>query len=152
MHTHAFAGILGLRWISGNTRKDKINNEVIYLNVRVIHIEKKDERERLLRWLDHMRYRLMHASVRKKNLIQVERVQRDKGRPKLAWVGVVKMIYQLWKQQIIYLFIYHPWKKNYFRSICMLWKFHDANGPSNFCVSWAEVPKSIFYVLFFIGL
>ncbi len=76
-----------LSWISGNTRKDGIQNEGIRLKIRMVPINEK-MRESRLRWFDHMQIREINAPVRKSELIQKKK--RGRGRPKITIVEVVK--------------------------------------------------------------
>jgi len=62
-----------LRWMSGNTRKDRIWNEEICLKIGVAPIDEK-LREIRLRWFIHVR--VTNARVRKSKLIQVEKTKR----------------------------------------------------------------------------
>ena len=78
-----------LRWMSGKTRKDKIRNEFIRGSLGVAPIGDK-MRESRLRWFGHVQRRPMTAPVRRSETIQVEGARRNKGRPKLTWVEVVK--------------------------------------------------------------
>ena len=59
-----------LRWINGNTQKDKIWNEKICLKIGVLLIDEM-MREGCLRWFGQ-RW-VINALVRKSELIQVER-------------------------------------------------------------------------------
>lgn len=60
-----------LKWISENTRKDKIQNEEIRKKIRVPPINEK-MRENHLRWFGHVQRRATNAAVKKSELIQVE--------------------------------------------------------------------------------
>ena len=60
-----------LKWISENTRKDKIQNEEIRIKIRVAPINEK-MRENHLRWFGHVQRRATNAPVKKSELIQVE--------------------------------------------------------------------------------
>jgi hypothetical protein len=51
-----------LRWISGNTRKDRIRNEEIRLKVGVAPID--EEMRKSLRWFGHVQRRAINALVR----------------------------------------------------------------------------------------
>ena len=66
-----------LKLISGNIRKDKIQNEEFRLKIGMAPIEKK-MRESCLRWFGQMQRRTINALVRKSDLIQQgnERSQR----------------------------------------------------------------------------
>ena len=65
-----------LRWISGNTRKDKIRNEEIHLKIQVTFIGEK-MRESHLRWFGHVQ--AINALMRKSELIQVEGTKKGEG-------------------------------------------------------------------------
>ena len=78
-----------LRWINGNTRKDRIRNEEIYLKIGVAPIDEKMI-ESNLKWLGHVQRISINASVRKSELIQVERIKKGRGRPKITLVEVIK--------------------------------------------------------------
>ena len=53
-----------LRWMSGHTRKDKLQNNCIREKIGVAPIEKK-KMEMRLRWFRHVQRRLPGVSVRK---------------------------------------------------------------------------------------
>jgi len=53
-----------IRWICGNTRLDKISNEVIIGKLGVTSIEDKI-RDARLRWFGHIRMRSVDAPVRR---------------------------------------------------------------------------------------
>ena len=61
-----------LRWMCGNTRRDKMRNEDIRTKIGVASIEEK-MRENCLRWFSHVRRRPTDASVRR-----VERIKLGK--------------------------------------------------------------------------
>ena len=52
-----------LRWMCGNTRREKVRNEDIRTKIGVASIEEK-MRENRLRWFGHVRRRPTDASVR----------------------------------------------------------------------------------------
>ena len=51
-----------LRWMCGNTMRDKVRNGDIRIKIDVVSIEEK-MRENRLRWFDHVRRRLTDAPV-----------------------------------------------------------------------------------------
>jgi len=53
-----------LRWMCGNTRRDKVRNENIRTKIDVAPIEEK-MRENRLRWFDHVRRKATDALVRR---------------------------------------------------------------------------------------
>ena len=57
-----------LRWVSENTRKDRILNEKIRLKIGVAPIDKK-MRESHLRWFGHVQRREINAPMRDSELI-----------------------------------------------------------------------------------
>ena len=66
-----------LRWISGNKRKDGIQNEEIRLKIRMAPIDEK-MRESHLRQFDYMQRREINAPVRKSELIQVKETNKKR--------------------------------------------------------------------------
>ena len=78
-----------LKWISGNTWKDRIQNEKINLKIGVAPIDKKMRESRLKRF-DHVQRRPINAPVRKSKLIQVQEIKKFRGRPKIILVEVIK--------------------------------------------------------------
>ena len=80
-----------LRWMCGNTRRDKVRNEDIRTKIGVGSIEEK-MRENHLRWFDHMRRRPTEAPVRRVEHINLGQVKRAQGRPKKTWMEVIDRI------------------------------------------------------------
>ena len=68
-----------LRWICGKTRKDKVRNADIRLQVGVAPIEGK-LRENRLRWFDHIKCRSRDAHVKRIEQIDVAQGKRLKGK------------------------------------------------------------------------
>ena len=67
-HILSVAEMRMLRWISGNTRNDRIQNEEIFLKIGVASIDGK-MRENHLRWLGHVQKIVTNATVRKSKFI-----------------------------------------------------------------------------------
>ena len=74
-----------LRWMCGNTRRDKMRNEDTRTKIGVASIEEK-MRENRLRWFGHVRRRPTDASVRRIECIKLGKVKRAQGRPKKTWM------------------------------------------------------------------
>ena len=84
-----------LRWISGNIWKDKIRNEDIRLKIAVAPSDEK-MRENLLKWFGHVQRRASNEQVRKSKMIQVEGMNKRRGRPKII-LEVIEKTCQLGK-------------------------------------------------------
>jgi hypothetical protein len=78
-----------LRWMCGNTIKDKIRNEEIRKKVGVAPIENK-MRENRLRWFGHIRRRPNDAPVRRMEKWENILVKRGRGRPRKTWMEVIR--------------------------------------------------------------
>ena len=78
-----------LRWMCGNTRRDKERNEDICIKIGVASIEEK-MRENRLRWFGHVRRRPTDAPVRRVERIKIGQVKRAQGRPKKTWMEVIR--------------------------------------------------------------
>ena len=63
-------------------------NGEICLKIRVVPIDEK-MRENRLRWFSHVQMRVINALIRKNEFIQVERIKKDRGRPKISLVEIV---------------------------------------------------------------
>ena len=70
-----------LRWMCGNTRRDKVRNEDIRTKICVTSIEDK-MRENRLRWFGHVQHRPTDAQVRRVESIKLGQVKRAQNRPK----------------------------------------------------------------------
>ena len=90
------AEIRMLRWISGNTRKDKIQTKENCLKIRVTPIDEK-MRESCLSWFGHVHRITKNERVKKSELIQVERTKKHREIPKITLIEAVKRNCQLWK-------------------------------------------------------
>ena len=77
-----------LRWMCGNTRRDKVKNKDIRIKIGVASIEEK-MRENCLRWFDNVRRRPTDAPVRRVKRINLGQVKRAQGRPKKTWMEVI---------------------------------------------------------------
>ena len=42
-----------------------------------------------MRWFSHVQMRVINALIRKNEFIQVERIKKDRGRPKISLVEIV---------------------------------------------------------------
>ena len=78
-----------LRWICGDTRRDRVRNDDIRDRLGVAPIEEKLVQHQL-RWFGHVQRRPPEAPVRSGILSQDSNVKRDRGRPKLTWVEAIK--------------------------------------------------------------
>ncbi|XP_060191726.1 uncharacterized protein LOC132621465 [Lycium barbarum] len=78
-----------LRWMCGNTRSDRIRNEVIRDKVGVASVEDK-MREARLRWFRHVMRRDTNAPVRMCERLAMEDFRRGRGRPKKYWGEVIR--------------------------------------------------------------
>ena len=77
-----------LRWMCGNTRKDKVRNEDIRTKIGVASIEEK--RENRLRWFGYVQCRPTDAPVQRVERIKLRQVKRAQGRPKKIWMEVLR--------------------------------------------------------------
>ena len=78
-----------LRWMCGNTRRDKMRNEDIYIKIGVASIEEK-MRENRLRWFGYVRRKPADAPVWRVERINLGQVKRAEGRPKKTWMEVIR--------------------------------------------------------------
>ena len=78
-----------LRWMCGNTRRDKVRNEDIRTKIGVASIEEK-MRENRLRWFGRVRRRPTDALVRRVERIKLGQVKRAQGRSKNTWMEVIR--------------------------------------------------------------
>ena len=78
-----------LRWMCGNTRRDKVRNGDIRTKIGVASIEEK-MRENFLRWFGHVRRRPTDTPVRRVERINLGQVKRAQGRSKKTWMKVIR--------------------------------------------------------------
>ena len=78
-----------LRWMCGDTMRDKMRNEDILIKIGAAPIEKKI-RENRLRLFGHVRRRPTNAPVRRVERINLGQVKRAQGRLKKTWVEVIR--------------------------------------------------------------
>ena len=78
-----------LRWICGKTLKDRIRNEHIREMIGVAPIEDK-MRENRLWWFGHIQRKPLDALIRKNDLLTIHGNAKDRGRPKLTWIEIIK--------------------------------------------------------------
>ncbi|KAL4185358.1 hypothetical protein AMTRI_Chr10g5540 [Amborella trichopoda] len=77
-----------VRWMSCK-RRDRIYNESIQENLGVAPIGEK-MRESRLRWAGHVWHRPSTIPIRRCELVQVEGLKRERGRPKRTRLEVVR--------------------------------------------------------------
>ena len=82
-----------LRWMCGNTRKDKVRNEDIRTKIDVTSIKEK-MRENCLRWFGYVRRRLTDALVRRVEHVKLRLVKRAQRRLKKTWMEVIRQGYR----------------------------------------------------------
>jgi len=82
-----------LRWMCGNTRRDKVRNEDIHIKIGVASIE-ENMRENYLRWFGHVRRRPADSPVRRVERINLGQVKRALGRPKKTGMEVKRTRYR----------------------------------------------------------
>jgi hypothetical protein len=78
-----------LRWICGNTRRDRVRNDDIREKLRVAPVEEKLVQHRL-RWFGHIQRRPADAPVRSGVIRRSGNEKRGRGRPNLTWEESVK--------------------------------------------------------------
>jgi hypothetical protein len=72
-----------LRWICGNTRRDRVRNDDIRERLRVAPVEEKLVQHRL-RWFEHIQRRPAEAPVRSGVIRRSGNEKRDRGRSNLT--------------------------------------------------------------------
>ena len=108
-----------LRWMCGNTRRDKIRNEDIRTKIGVAFIEEKI-RENCLRWFGHVRRTRTDVPVQRVECFKLEQVKRVRGRPKKTWMEVIRQDIEAKGLSEGILFDRIEWRK----------LIHVCNGPS----------------------
>ena len=78
-----------LRWMCGQSRSDKVRNEIFREKLEVAPVAKKI-REARLRWFGHVQRRSVDAPVRRYERIVLGDSQRGRGRPKKYWGEVIR--------------------------------------------------------------
>jgi hypothetical protein len=78
-----------LRWICGNTRRDRARNDDIRERLGVAPVEEKLVQHHL-RWFGHIQWRLAEAPVRSGVIRRSGNEKRGRGRPNLTWEESVK--------------------------------------------------------------
>ena len=84
-----------LRWICGNTRRDRIRNDDIRERLGVAPVEEKLVQHRL-RWFGHIQRRPAEAPVRSGVIRRSGNEKRGRGRPNLTWEESVKRDLKDW--------------------------------------------------------
>jgi hypothetical protein len=84
-----------LRWICGNTRRDRVRNDDIRERLGVAPVEEKLVQHRL-RWFGHIQRRPAEAPVRSGIIRRSGNEKRGRGRPNLTWEESVKRDLKDW--------------------------------------------------------
>ena len=84
-----------LRWICGNTRRDRVRNDDIRERLGVAPVEEKLVQHRL-RWFGHIQRRPAEAPVRSGVIRRSGNEKRGRGRPNLTWEESVKRDLKDW--------------------------------------------------------
>jgi hypothetical protein len=84
-----------LRWICGNTRRDRVRNDDIRERLEVAPVEEKLVQHRL-RWFEHIQRRPAEAPVRSGVIRQSGNEKRGRWRPNLTWEESVKSDLKDW--------------------------------------------------------
>ncbi|KAI0524286.1 hypothetical protein KFK09_003652 [Dendrobium nobile] len=78
-----------LRWMSGFTHRDRIQNEHIREKVGVAPVKDKI-RENRLRWLGHIKRRPSDDPVRRVDILYLTYVKKGRGRSKKTWLDNIR--------------------------------------------------------------
>ena len=84
-----------LRWICGNTRRDRVRNDDIRERLGVAPVEEKLVQHHL-RWFGHIQRRPAEAPVRSGVIRRSGNEKRGRGRPNLTWEESVKRDLKDW--------------------------------------------------------
>jgi hypothetical protein len=84
-----------LRWICGNTRRDRVRNDDIRERLGVAPVEEKLVQHRL-RWFGHIQRRPAEAPVRSGVIRRSGNKKRGRGQPNLTWEESVKRDLKDW--------------------------------------------------------
>jgi hypothetical protein len=84
-----------LRWICGNTRRDRVQNDDIRERLWVTPVEEKLVQHRL-RWFGHIERRPAEAPVRSGVISRSDNEKRGRGRPNLTWEECMKRDLKDW--------------------------------------------------------
>jgi hypothetical protein len=84
-----------LRWICGNTRRDRIRNDDIRERLGVGPVEEKLVQHHL-RWFGHIQRRPAEAPIRSGVIRRSGNEKRGRGRPNLTWEEFVKRDLKDW--------------------------------------------------------
>jgi hypothetical protein len=72
-----------LRWICGNTRRDRVQNDDIHERLRVTPVEEKLVQHHFT-WFEHIQQRSMEAPIRSVVIRRSGNEKKDRGRPNLT--------------------------------------------------------------------
>jgi hypothetical protein len=84
-----------LRWICGNTRRDRVQNDDIRERLGMAPVEEKLVQQRL-RWFGHIQRRPAEASVRSGVIRQSGNEKRGSRRPNMTWEESIKRDLKDW--------------------------------------------------------
>ncbi|GAV69192.1 hypothetical protein CFOL_v3_12693, partial [Cephalotus follicularis] len=89
VHKLTVTEIKMLRWMCGNTRKNRIRNNYIRNKIGVVSIEDKLREKRLMSF-GHIERRPLNVPVRKYDKFQVDKYKKEGGKFKTTWVKIIK--------------------------------------------------------------